>query len=121
MKRTELDELEGKRQEKSCRVGVAALAGDGGSDDVMNENMEEVMRKLTPTQQERARMLWDELVDLRVKPGIRNRLMGMGHMGALNDPIWKYIYKLRTGAAKKVRDRGSWLIKCLLTNNTVSN
>ena len=70
----------------------------------------------TPEQQKRARNLWDELIDLKVKPGLRNRLMGLGHMGALNDPIWTYIYKLRTGAAKKVRDRGAWLVKCLLND-----
>lgn len=121
MKRSELDELEGRRQEKSWKIGADAFTSAKKEDnaDVMDSNLTAIVSKLTAPQQARAKMLWDELVDLHIKPGLRNRLMGMGHMGALNDPIWRYIYKLRTGAAKAVRDKGSWLIKCLINNRLV--
>lgn len=124
MKRNELDDLEGKQLEKSWKkpalgAGIDNYKPNGANEaNGMNDNASimAVVGKLTPEQQERAKMLWDELTDLRVKPGLKNRLMGMGHMGALNDPIWKYIYKLRTGGMRTVRDKGGWLVKCLLND-----
>ena len=116
MKRSELDELEGKMLERSMRINVSASS----ESEEMDEHIQAVVLTLTPEQQERAHRLWDELVDLKVRPGLRNRLMGMGHMGALNDPIWKYIYKLRTGGMRIVKDKGGWLIKCLL-NHKLTN
>lgn len=118
MKREELDELEGKQLDKSWKMprNVNVNVNANCDTDAMDANMLAVMEKLTPEQQERAKNLWEELVDLKVRPGLRNRLMAMGKMGAMNHPIWKYIYKLRTGAAKKVRDRGGWLVKCLMND-----
>ena len=115
MKREKLDELEGRQIKKSWSLGAGDSGDEAVTDDKMDASMMSIMEKLTPHQQERAKSLWEELVDLKVKPGLRNRLMGMGHMGALNDPIWRYIYKLRTGKGmRNVRDKGGWLVKCLL-------
>lgn len=118
MSHSRLGELEELQLRKSGKFGANAtgLADSECESDAMSESVQAVVDKLTPEQQKRARNLWDELIDLKVKPGLRNRLMGLGHMGAFNDPIWTYIYKLRTGAAKKVRDRGAWLVKCLLND-----
>lgn len=125
MKREELDELEGKQLEKSWKIPTnldhAADAVGAVDTGAMDAHILAVMDKLTEEQKVRAKSLWDELCDLRVRPGLRNRLMAKGHMGALNDPIWKYIYKLRTGAAKTVRDRGGWLIKCLMNHKYSSD
>jgi len=122
MNQSRLGELEEKQMYKSGKIGatIATEQENESNSDAMSENVQAVVSTLTPEQQERAKNLWAELVDLKVKPGLRNRLMGLGHMGALNDPIWKYIYKLRTGAAKKVRDRGGWLIKCLMNDKLIT-
>ena len=122
MNQSRLGELEEKQMYKSGKIGatIATEQENESNSDAMSESVQAVVSTLTPEQQERAKNLWAELVDLKVKPGLRNRLMGLGHMGALNDPIWKYIYKLRTGAAKKVRDRGGWLIKCLMNDKLIT-
>ncbi len=122
MNQSRLGELEEKQMYKSGKIGatIATEQENESNSDAMSENVQAIVSTLTPEQQERAKNLWEELVDLKVKPGLRNRLMGLGHMGALNDPIWNYIYKLRTGAAKKVRDRGAWLIKCLMNDKLIT-
>lgn len=117
MKRKELDELEGRQLEKSWKIpgSVGQQTDEDEYPAIMDANMLAAVEKLPPELQDRAWTLWDALTELNVKKGIKNRLMGMGHMGVIGDPIWKYIYKLRTGS-KAVRDKGGWLVKCLLNH-----
>lgn len=117
MKRKDLDELEGRQIDKSLNLRQVASYAANKVNDEMNDSLKAVVEKLSPYLQERAKMLWEELVRLNVNHGIANRLMGMGHMGALNDPIWKYIYKLHTETRmSRIRNKGSWLLKCLLND-----
>lgn len=116
MKRSKLDELEGQQIERSYKLNENTVINKD-----MNENIKSVVDKLPEYLQERAKMLWDQLMRFNVRQGVANKLMGMGHMGAENDPIWKYIYKLQTERKiSRIRDKGSWLVKCMLNDKFTS-
>ena len=115
----DINTLMDRQMEKSWKVGLDIGKQDEqeASNGEMNENLKAVVEKLPEHLQKRAAMLWEELQRLNIKQGLANRLMGMGHMGALNDPIWKYIYKLHTEVRmSRIRNKGSWLLKCLLND-----